>query len=152
MSQVTWNFIPEIEAFRDRMDRMVGNFMPASFAGLPRLDLLRPVQPPLEVYMTEHELVVRAELPGADPQEVTVELTDASLHLVGETHRAGEIRDEAYYRTERQYGRFDRTLSLPCRIKEAEARAQFQHGVLTVRAPLAEAAPRPRGRRVNIEH
>lgn len=152
MSQVTWNFIPEIEAFRSRMDRAVGHFLPTSLAGLPRLDLVRPLQPLLEVYMTENELVVKAELPGADPQEVTVELTDGSLHLAGETHKATEIREDGYHRTERQYGRFDRTLSLPCRIREHEARAYFQHGVLTLRAPLAEQAAKPRGRRVTIEH
>jgi HSP20 family protein len=158
MSLVRWQPQGEIQSIRTQMDRlfdqMVGSFfggMPAGIpAGMHGLEEARALNPSFEVYTTEDAVVVSAELAGIDPKEVDVEVTPDAVHVSGELKRESEIKDDDYYHSERSYGRFERTVRLPYRVNDAEAKATFKHGVLTIRMPLADAADRPRARKLTI--
>lgn len=107
--------------------------------------------PTVEVYQTDQEVVVKAELPGMQPDGVQVEITEDSVHLSGEFKQEDEIKEDNYFRSERQYGSFERMIPLPNRIKDGEAKASFKHGVLEIRAPLAEEVKRMQPRKLQIE-
>lgn len=152
MALQRWEPLAEMESMRRAMDRMFeqigGGRM---FGGLPALEGLRGFAPSVEVYATDNEVVISAELPGLRPEDVSVEITEEAVHLSGEMKQESEIKEDNYYRTERQYGHFDRVIPLPNRIKEDAAKASFKHGVLTIRAPFAEPVKKPQSRKLQID-
>ena len=152
MALMRWEPMGEIESMRRAMDRMFGQMLGTGGLGsLPSLDIGRAFVPNVEVYTTENEVVVKAELPGLDAKDVNVEIMEDTVHLTGELKKEEEIKEDNYYRSERQYGHFERLIPLPNRVKDGEAKASFKHGVLTIRAPLAEEVKKPQGRKLQIE-
>jgi HSP20 family protein len=115
------------------------------------MDVSRAMMPNVEVFATDTEVVVKAELPGMAPDQVEVEVTEDSIHLSGELKQEEVIKEDSYYRSERQFGQFERLIPLPNRIKDTEAKASFKNGILEIRAPLAEEVKRPAARKLEIE-
>ena len=105
--------------------------------------------PPVEIFERDNNLVVRAEMPGLDKDDVRVELTDDGLVIQGERRREREERIEGGYRSEIEYGRFYRMIPLPEGANVDQAQARMNNGVLEVAIPMAEAR-RPR-RSVPVE-
>jgi len=105
--------------------------------------------PELESFQRGDEFVIRADLPGMKRDEISVNITDDSLTIEGERRDEHEEHKEGLYRSERSYGRFQRTISLPEGSIPETTRATFQNGVLeiTIQAPPREVS---RGRRVDI--
>jgi len=99
--------------------------------------------PSVEVFERDNNLVVRAELPGLDKDEVRVEFTDDGLVIEGERRREREEGIEGGYRSEIEYGRFYRMIPLPEGVNMDQAQARMNNGVLEVTIPMAEAR-RPR--------
>jgi HSP20 family protein len=101
--------------------------------------------PTLEVIEKNHHLVARFELPGLKKEEITVTVTEEGFTVEGERRLEEEEKKHNWYRTERAYGKFVRTVPLPAGINPAEVKATFENGVLEVVVPLpaaAVAAPR----------
>ena len=105
--------------------------------------------PQLEVRQRGNELVVSADLPGLSPDDVNIDVEDGVLTISGERRQSSEDRQENYYRSERSYGSFVRSIPLPEGVDEEEVRAQFDNGVLEVTIPIP--AQRARGRRIEIQ-
>ena len=97
--------------------------------------------PTLEVFERKGEFVVRADLPGLKKEDITIEVTDRELILKGERTREKEEKNENFYRAEREYGTFLRTIPLPEGVKAEDAKAVAKDGVLEIRMPLAKALP-----------
>jgi len=95
--------------------------------------------PPVNVFRGKEGIVVRAELPGFAPEEVTITSEGRRLTISGERKPSTEERG-GYHRRERPWGKFSRTFVLPDDLDPERASAQVRHGVLTLRVPLAEAA------------
>lgn len=99
--------------------------------------------PPVDIFETDSEIVLRAELPGLKPDDIDIEVDDNVLTLKGERRFEEKVEEGRYYRLERAYGRFQRSLTLPQGVKPDEISAQFENGVLSVRVPKAdEVKPR----------
>ncbi len=98
--------------------------------------------PVMDVFEKEDEVVVKAEIPGMSKDDIEVNLTDSTLTLKGEKKREEEVKDEDYYRCERSYGSFSRTIELPAAVKTEQAKATFKDGVLEVRLPKTDEAKR----------
>jgi HSP20 family protein len=98
--------------------------------------------PALDVYETDDEVVLKAETPGLSKDQIEVTLTDSTLTVSGEKKKEAEVKEPNYYRSERSFGSFSRTVHLPAEVKSAEAKATFKDGVLEVRLPKTEAARR----------
>ncbi len=98
--------------------------------------------PAVEVFERDNNLVVQAELPGMNKEDVKVEVTDEGLAIRGERRREHEEKREGYYRSERSYGRFYRVVPLPEGVDAEKSRAQFKDGVLQVEVPLPPSAQR----------
>ena len=101
------------------------------------------VYPPLNVFDAGEEVVLKAELPGVDPAKLDVEVRDSTVTLKGERTFESPSEKAAFHRRERVDGQFRRVIRLPARLASDEAKAEYRHGVLTVRIPKAKEA-RPR--------
>ena len=137
MSLVHWNPLRELSPFALPFERIFGPEL-----GTPREAPLEwNWTPPVDVYETdERGLVVSAELPGVDPTEVTVTLEDGVLTIAGERKIDTEVDRTRFYRAERAYGSFSRSVMVPRTVDIAAATAEHKAGTLRVRLPLKEEA------------
>ena len=94
--------------------------------------------PPIDVSEHDHELVVRADLPGLRKDEVKVETTEQGIVIEGDRRRAREEERGGYLRSERSYGHFCRMIPLPEGASINQAKAHFRDGVLEVTVPIPE--------------
>jgi HSP20 family protein len=106
--------------------------------------------PPMEVFQRGNEMVVRADLPGISPDDVQIDIEDGVLTISGERQNSNEERQEGFYRSERSYGSFARSIALPEGVDEDQVNARYEHGVLEVTVPLPQQQ-RQRGRRVQVQ-
>lgn len=98
--------------------------------------------PAMDLVETDDSLVLRADLPGVERDEIAIEAKDGVLTVSGERHAQHEDEREGYHRVERSFGRFQRSLELPRGIAADEVEASFDKGVLEVRIPKpAERKP-----------
>jgi HSP20 family protein len=96
--------------------------------------------PTVDVYEEKDDIVVKAELPGMDKDNIEVNLTDHTLTIKGEKKKEEEVKEENYYRSERSYGSVLRTLELPKDVHADKVKASFKNGILEVRMPKTEEA------------
>ena len=95
----------------------------------------------VEEFIDGKTLVVRAELPGIDPDKnVEVTISDGILHIHAERQEKEEHKNKEQFRSEFRYGSFSRSIPLPEGVKEEEIKASYADGVLEVRTPLPETA------------
>ena len=95
-------------------------------------------------------LVTKVDLPGVKKEDVKVEVTDGHLSISGERRSEAEEKKDQYYRLERHYGSFSRTVPLPDGVKLDDVKATFADGVLEVSVPLP-TRPDSKVRKVEIE-
>lgn len=94
--------------------------------------------PPVDIYETEENIVLKAELPGLEIEDVSVEVDDNVLSLKGERKLDETVRREEYHRMERAYGSFRRSFTLPAVVVRENIRAKLKNGVLEVILPKEE--------------
>ena len=105
--------------------------------------------PEIEMYQRNHELVVRADLPGLKKDEVKVDITDQAITIHGERRQEQQNEQGGVYRTERSYGSFYRQIPLPDGAMTDQAKATFKNGVLEITVPSPPDQV-TRGRRLDI--
>jgi HSP20 family protein len=96
--------------------------------------------PALDVYEDQDQFVVKAELPGMKKADVDVSLHEGSLTLTGDRKAERQEKDETTYRSERYFGRFQRTVDLPNTVDPDKVKADYQDGILTITLPKTEKA------------
>ena len=106
-------------------------------------------RPAVEVSQRDHDLVVRADLPGLKKDDINVDVTENAITISGERRSEEEHNEGGVYRTERHYGSFSRTIPLPEGAMTDQARATFENGVLEITIPSPPEQVR-RGRRIDI--
>jgi HSP20 family protein len=106
--------------------------------------------PGIDVFERDNRLVTKIDLPGMKKEDVKVEITDGQLAISGERKREAEEKGEEFYRCEREYGSFSRSVPLPEGAKIEDVKATFTDGVLEVSVPLP-ARPEAKVRRVEIQ-
>jgi len=94
--------------------------------------------PAIDLYQTNEDVIVKAELPGMTAEDVEISVAGDMLTLKGEIQRKDEREDAAYLIREQRYGRFERSLMLPTEVQSDKAQAEFENGILTVTLPKAE--------------
>ena len=107
---------------------------------LPQFPAFGEWAPALDVSETKDAVLVKAEVPGADPKDIHLSLQDQVLTLKGEKKQEKEDKDEHVYRAECSYGAFVRAVRLPAPVDGSKVTASFKHGLLTVTLPKAPAA------------
>jgi HSP20 family protein len=103
----------------------------------------------VDVYETDNEIVVKADVPGVEPEDLEVYCTEDGVVLRGESRREQGRDEGGWHRTERRYGRFERQIPLPPGARPDDAQANFRNGVLELKIPKSEEA-RQRVRRIPI--
>lgn len=125
-------------SFRQEMDRMFDEFFEGR-ALAPWSKEWSGFDPRVDVVETDQEVKVTAELPGLDAKDVDVTVSRNLLTLKGEKKQEHEEKGEGYYRSERSYGSFERSISLPSTVETDQADAAFDKGVLTITFPKTAA-------------
>lgn len=97
-------------------------------------------QPRVEMKESAKDICVSVELPGVDEKDVDVSIDSRCLTIKGEKHEEKEDNTSGYYRMERHYGSFTRSVPFPCEIDKDKAQATYKRGVLTVTLPKAPNA------------
>lgn len=126
--------------FGDDMDQLFAHSAPGAQSG--------EFWPSIDVSEKDGKMIVRADLPGTDKNDVHVEVTDGSLTIRGERKREFEEDKGGYHHSERSYGSFYRSIPLPSGVKADEIKAQINNGVLEVAIPVPESQ---RARSIPIE-
>lgn len=96
--------------------------------------------PVVDLYEQKDEMIVKAELPGLTKNDIEVNITDKLLTIKGEKKKEDEVKEEDYYRSERAYGSFTRSIELPAEVSLEKVKALFKNGVLEIRLPKSEQA------------
>ena len=124
------------EPFSREIDRVFDAFF-------GQTDQARRWVPPMDLVEAEDHFVLKADLPGLAEGDVNLEVQDGTLTISGERKAEHEQREKGWYRIERSFGRFSRSLTLPDGVDPDRIEASFKHGVLEVRIPKpAERQPR----------
>ena len=106
--------------------------------------------PAVDVYETDEDVVVKLEVPGAEKEDIEVSVSEQEITIKGEVKQEEETKEEGFYRRERRYGSFSRTIPLPATVDTEGARATFKEGVLQVRVPKPPEE-KEKVRRISIE-
>ncbi len=149
-SAITEKFNPELSrggsalAPFDEMDRLFDNFFPASWPRMSRLSWprwagampqLEGKLPAVDVVDREEQIIVRAEIPGINKDDIEVSINGNMMSIRGSSRREEKKEEGEYYRREIYQGAFSRSLSLPAEVDSSKAKATFKDGVLEVSVP-----------------
>ncbi len=132
----TEDFPAGLRLFQDSLSRLFSE--PAS----------RPWSPAVDIFETENELVVKADVPEVDPKNVTIQLENGTLTLKGERKFEEQKNGKGFHRIERSYGSFVRAFSLPDTVDGDKVKADYKNGVLTITLPKKEVA---KAKTINVE-
>jgi HSP20 family protein len=105
--------------------------------------------PAVDIFETEHELVIKADLPDVDPKELDIQIQNNILTIRGERKFEKNVKEENYLRIERAYGSFSRSFSLANTVNSDAIKADYTNGVLTLSIPKREEA-KPKQIKVNV--
>jgi HSP20 family protein len=129
MSALTrWDPFRNLTTLQDQMNRLFETTFPA------RADesALTAWAPSVDIYETENELVLKADLPDINEKDLDVRVENNMLTIRGERKFEQKVKEENYLRIERSYGAFSRSFSLPNTVNTEAIKAEYKNGVLTV--------------------
>lgn len=132
----TDDFPSGLRVFQDSLSRLLSE--PTS----------RPWSPAVDIYETENELVLKADVPEVDPKQVAIQMENGTLTVKGERKFDEQKNGKGFHRIERGYGSFVRAFSLPDTVDPEKVKADYKNGVLTVTLPKKEIA---KPRTVNVQ-
>jgi len=138
MALIRWEPAAELNTIQNEMNRLFNTFFgqpaPAGRGGAPS----RRWIPAMDLIETADQYVLRADLPGLSDDDVNIQLEDNVLTISGERRTQQEHQEEGYYRIERAFGGFARSLTLPEGVDPDGVQAHFDRGVLEIRIPKPE--------------
>jgi HSP20 family protein len=132
MALVRFDSGREVDSLQSEVNRVFD-----AFFGGPAAPSRRWV-PAMDVVETDDHLILRADLPGLKREDVTIEIKDNALTISGDRRAEHEDKSEGFYRVERTFGHFARSLTLPRGVEADGVEAGFEDGVLEVRIPKPE--------------
>lgn len=110
----------------------------------------RPWSPAVDIFETENEVVLKADVPGVELKDIEVRVENQTLTVKGERKFEQEEQRKGYHRIERSYGAFQRSFAVPHTVDTEKVAAEFNNGVLTISLPKKEAA-KPRQVKVEVK-
>ena len=130
-----WEPFRNVNDIQGEMNRLFDSFFgrPATVAACERM-----WAPLVDMYETKDDLFVTLELPGVREKDVHVSITGDMLTVKGERRFESDVKDEGYYRLERVYGKFERSMPLPIPVQADKVKATYRDGVLEIRLPKVE--------------
>lgn len=125
---------------RHEIDRMFDAFTRDPWGSLSELGMGRQLFPAIDIAENDQEVIVRAEVPGVDANDLDVTVTGNRLTLTGEKKESTERKDKDFYQSETRYGSFSRSVELPSGVDTEQVSAEHSNGVITIRLKKAAAA------------
>ena len=139
MALIRWEPARELSSLQSEMNRLFNTFFDTpTTTGGGNGGAVRRWIPSMDLVETEEHFVLRADLPGLSEEDVSIELEDNVLTVSGERRAEHEEKKEGFYRVERSFGQFRRSLTLPEGVDADKIAATFDKGVLEVRIPKPE--------------
>jgi HSP20 family protein len=146
MTIVRWEPLREFGTLQNEMNRLFNTVFDTPS---PNTGALRRWVPAMDLVESDDHFLLRADLPGLSEDDVTIEFEDGTLTVSGERKAGHESKGDGYYRVERAFGSFSRSLTLPQGVDPEAVTASFDRGVLEVRVPKPEER---RPRRIEISN
>jgi HSP20 family protein len=138
MALIRWEPVAELNTIQNEMNRLFNTYFDQPNQTGRGTGTMRRWMPPMDLVETGDHYVLRADLPGLSDGDVNVQLEDNVLTLSGERKAEHEGQQEGYYRLERAFGVFSRSLTLPDGVDPDAIGAHFDRGVLEIRIPKPE--------------
>ena len=145
MSMTRFDPFREFTTLQDRMNRLFGDVYLRDQDVIQRGSWV----PPVDIYETDgHDLIIKAELPDMTREAIEVTVENNTLTLKGTKNPPADVKEDQFRRSERHYGAFIRSFTLPNTVDASKVAAEYRNGVLTVRLPYREEA---KPRTINVE-
>ena len=148
MSIIRWEPFRDLVSTQDRFNQLFNDTFARAFGDQQEVSP-RAWIPPVDIFETGDSLVLKAKLPGINPDDVEIRVEDNTLYLKGERKFEKEVKEENLHRVERSYGTFTRSFALPNTINADTVKAEYESGVLTLTMPKREEA-KPRTIKINV--
>ncbi len=132
MALIRWEPVAELNTIQNEMNRLFNTFFDQPNQSGRGNGTMRRWLPPMDLVETADQYVLRADLPGLSDGDVNVQLEDNVLTMSGERKAEHEREQEGYYRLERPFGAFSRSLTLPDGVDPDGVQAHFDRGVLEI--------------------
>jgi len=134
-----------LSTWQEQVNRLLENSLPARSDNAA----LTTWAPAVDIYETENELVLKADLPDINEKDLDVRIENNMLTIHGERKFEHEVKEDNYLRMERTYGSFSRSFSLPNTVNTEAIKAEYKNGVLTVELPK-RAESKPKQVKINV--
>jgi len=135
MSMTRWEPFRGLNTLQEQVNRLFEDSVTRTRSGQAELASWAPA---VDIFETENELVVKADLPDVREKEIDVRVENNTLTIRGERKFNNEVHEDNYLRVERAYGTFTRSFSLPNTVNTEGIQAEYRNGVLSVRLPKRE--------------
>jgi HSP20 family protein len=145
-SVIRWEPFRNVNSLQEQFNRL----FEGSFPGRSSESNLTTWAPAVDIYETENELVLKADLPDINEKDLDIRIENNTLTVRGERKFEKQVNEDNYLRVERSYGSFSRSFSLPNTINTEAINAEYKNGVLTVTMPK-RAESKPKQVKVNVE-
>lgn len=146
MNSIThWGPLQNLSTLQEQVNRL----FESKFQGRGDDSALTTWAPAVDIYETENELVLRADLPGINEKDLDVRVENNMLTVRGERKFEQQVKEDNYLRIERTYGSFSRSFGLPNSVNTEAIKAEYKNGVLTVELPK-RAESKPKQVKVNV--
>lgn len=126
---VRWDPFRDLVALQDRMNRLFDDRL-SGMRGEENISAT--ARPPVDIYETEQAIVMEADVPGLDLNDLDIRVENNTLLFRGERKLSSEVKEEDYHRIERGYGAFARSFSLPATVDPEKIQASYNNGVLRI--------------------
>ena len=147
MSITRWDPFRNISTLQEQVNRLFENSVQGNRAG--DNSALTSWAPAVDIYETENELVLKADLPDLNEKDLDIRVENNMLTVRGERKFEQNVKEDNYLRIERTYGAFSRSFGLPNTVNTEAIKAQYKNGVLTVELPK-RAESKPKQVKVNV--
>lgn len=144
-SMIRWEPFHNLSTLQNQVNRLFETNFPAHSDN----SALTTWAPAVDIYETENELVIKADLPEITEKELDIRVENNMLTIRGERKFEEKVKEENYLRIERTYGSFSRSFSLPNTVNTEAIKAEYKNGVLTVELPK-RAESKPKQVKINV--
>jgi len=142
MAVIRWMPFRELSTMQERVNKLFEDVLKPPY-GTDEGLAVPAWAPAVDIYETDKEIVLKAELPEMQEKDIAIKVEDNVLNVSGERRMTSEVKEENYHRIERAYGSFSRSFTLPRTVDRENIKAAYKDGVLRVALPKkAEVAPK----------
>jgi HSP20 family protein len=134
MALIRWEPFREIDSLQREMNRLFDSLTPSENSGGRSIDFI----PAAEMHETPHSVELKLEVPGLEAKDLDVRVTEQAVAVSGERRSETKTEQGGMTRSEFRYGKFQRVIPLPARVKQDQVKADYNNGVLSLSLPKAE--------------